>query len=83
MFSLEHMRRNAENRSELPVGTMTLGSWDTSSTGEELSARRLGTEHSNETYNNETQNQCTRMHTHTSTVWVRVSTGRGPHTIAS
>ena len=55
MFSLEHMDEVWNSSELLPVGTMTLGSWDTSSTGEKISARRLGTEHSNETYNNETQ----------------------------
>ena len=43
MFSLEHMDEMWNSSELLPVGTMTLGSWDTSSAGEKVSARRLGT----------------------------------------
>ena len=80
MFSLEHMDEMWNSSELLPVGTMTLGSWDTSSAGEELSARRLGTEHSNETHTTMKHKISAHAHTHTrthapSTVWVRVPRG--------
>jgi hypothetical protein len=37
---MDEMQNNGEL---LPVGTTTLSLWDTSSAGEEVSARRLGT----------------------------------------
>ena len=40
---LENMDEMYNNIELLPMGTMTLGLWDISSSGEKVSARRLGT----------------------------------------
>ena len=76
------MRRNADHRSELLHWYHDMGSWDTSSAGEKVSARRLRTTEKTMKMKYKISTHA-RTHARTSTAWVRGSTWRGADNVAS